>query len=42
MIRFKDENGKAFSALETFFVTEDVWEGLKNYFNRHLNQSNEN
>jgi len=31
-IKFKDENGKIFSAIESFFVTEDVWEGLKDYF----------
>jgi len=32
MIKFKAENGKVYSALEAFFVTEDVWEGLKDYF----------
>ena len=39
MISFKDENGKVFSTLETFFVTEDIWEGLKDYFKRYFNQS---
>lgn len=32
IIKFRDENGKIFSAIETLFVTEDVWQGLKNYF----------
>lgn len=31
-IKFKDENGKIFSVIESYFVTEDIWEGLKNYF----------
>jgi len=32
MIKFKDENGRVFSAVESFFVTDNVWEGLKEYF----------
>lgn len=32
MIKFKDELGRVFSADESFFVTEDVWEDLKAYF----------
>lgn len=36
-IKFKDEDGKIFSAVESFFVTEDVWEGLKDYFKVSLN-----
>lgn len=32
MIKFKDELGRVFSANELFFVTEDVWEGLRAYF----------
>jgi len=37
-IKFKDETGKCFSAVETFFVTEDVWEGLKEYFKLYFNK----
>jgi hypothetical protein len=32
MIKFKDELGRVFSVNESFFVTEDVWEGLQSYF----------
>ncbi len=35
-IKFKDDLGRVFSAHETFFVTVDVWEGLKNYFKDYL------
>lgn len=31
-IKYKDENGRIFSAVETLFVTEDGWENLKTYF----------
>jgi hypothetical protein len=32
MIKFKDEKGRINSAVESYFVTEDVWDGLRNYF----------
>lgn len=31
-IKFRDEMGRKYSAVESFFVTDDVWEGIKNYF----------
>jgi hypothetical protein len=31
-IKFQDETKGIFSAAETYFVTEDVWNGLRDYF----------
>jgi len=31
-IKFQDKNGRISSAAETYFVTEDVWNGLRDYF----------
>lgn len=31
-IKFRDEIGRIYSAVESYFVTEDVWEGLKKYY----------
>lgn len=39
IIKFKDGTGKISSANETFFVTEDVWEGLKVYFKEYLSNN---
>ncbi|MFM1652566.1 hypothetical protein ACI7RC_10765 [Brevibacillus sp. B_LB10_24] len=33
LIKFQDENGCVSSAVETYFVTENVWRGLLEYFN---------
>ncbi|MFD0675601.1 MULTISPECIES: hypothetical protein [unclassified Paenibacillus] len=32
IIRYKDKSGEELEAVETYFVTEDVWNGLREYF----------
>lgn len=39
IIKFKDRVGKISSANEIFFVTEDVWEGLKVYFKEYFSSN---
>lgn len=36
LIRFKDNQNRIYTVVESFFVTEDVWEGLKNYFKEYF------
>jgi hypothetical protein len=38
-IKFQDTNGRVYSAVESNFVTEDVWEGLKRYFKSCFNDT---
>jgi hypothetical protein len=35
-IKCRDETGREFSAIESFFVTEDVWQGLHDYFKEYF------
>jgi hypothetical protein len=35
-IRFEAADGKPFAAAQTYFVTEECWQGLKRFFARRL------
>lgn len=39
MIKFKDDEGREFSAIESYFVTADVWQNLLTYFSRYFTQN---
>jgi hypothetical protein len=36
MVRFQTADGKPYSATQTYFVTEECWQGLKKFFARRL------
>ena len=36
MVRFEAANNKQYAATQTYFVTEDCWQGLKKFFVRRL------
>jgi hypothetical protein len=36
MVRFEAADGKPYTATQTYFVTEDCWQGLKKFFARRL------
>ncbi len=36
MVIFDAADGKRYAATQTFFVTQECWENLKNYFTDHL------
>jgi hypothetical protein len=36
MVRFEAADGKQYVATQTYFVTEDCWQGLKKFFARRL------
>jgi hypothetical protein len=36
MVRFQAADGKSYSAAQTYFVTEECWQGLKKFFARRL------
>lgn len=36
MVLFDAADGKRYSATQTYFVTEECWEGLKNFFANRL------
>ncbi|MBM7868617.1 hypothetical protein JOC70_000086 [Clostridium pascui] len=38
-IKFKDTNGRTCTAVETYFATEYVWNGLKRYFKLYFNNT---
>jgi hypothetical protein len=35
-VRFEAADGKRYSATQTYFVTEECWQGLKKFFARRL------
>jgi hypothetical protein len=38
MVRFEVANGKQYTATQTYFVSEECWQGLKKFFARRLLQ----
>src|SRR5262249_48278424 len=36
MVRFETADGKQYAATQTYFVTEECWQGLKKFFARRL------
>ena len=35
LVRFEAEDGKHYAAIQTYFVTEECWQGLEKHFQEH-------